>query len=531
MKLRLPQLHPVTRRRLARFRGMRRAWVSLLALAGTYGASLVSELIANERPLYLRFEGRSLFPAFQFVSDTALLGEGHGTRNDYKELVAGERFRADPGNRVLWVPVPHGPREIIRPEAIALPEVVEVRLAPEPRVGSVNVGPDFAVAGGVAAGSFLGVPDGQEAGLDLAAVWTLSDGLRDAVAERFANRPAPAIALLATNRIGLAAELSMPPFAPRAASPRTVRLTLREASSDASALRVLCGPSGELAAPAPAAWEDLDEETRAAVRALALARFAGPVEPVRLERAGRAWKMEALREVVRYPFRPVRGHPLGLDSAGRDVLARLLYGLRTSMSFGLLLTAATLVLGTLFGAVQGYYGGRIDLLGQRMVEIWDAMPFLYVLMLMGSVYGRSFGLLLFCYALFNWIGISYYMRAEFLRLRRQPFVEAARALGLPAWRIMFRHILPNALVPLVTFFPFSLVSAIGTLAALDYLGFGLPPPTASWGELLAQAQEYPWAWWLALYPSLALFLVMLAGVFVGEGVRQAFDPKPYSRME
>ena len=150
---------------------------------------------------------------------------------------------------------------------------------------------------------------------------------------------------------------------------------------------------------------------------------------------------------------------------------------------------------------------------------------------MGSIYGRSFMLLLLCYAVFNWIGISYYMRAEFLRLRNWPFVEAARSQGLPTRRIMFRHILPNALVPLVTFFPFSLVSAIGTLAALDFLGFGLPPPTPSWGELLAQAQEVNWAWWLTLYPSLALFVVMLLGVFIGEGVRQAFDPKPFSRME
>ncbi len=181
--------------------------------------------------------------------------------------------------------------------------------------------------------------------------------------------------------------------------------------------------------------------------------------------------------------------------------------------------------------MQGYFGGWVDLAGQRIIEIWDALPFLYILMLMGSVFGRSFTLLLVCYGLFNWIGISYYMRAEFLRLRRQPFVEAARALGLPGYLIMYRHILPNALVPLITFFPFSLVSAIGTLAALDFLGFGLPPPTPSWGDLLAQGQEYLWAWWLTLYPSLALFMVMLLGVFVGEGVRQAFDPKPFSRME
>ncbi|MBU4199678.1 MAG: ABC transporter permease subunit [Verrucomicrobia bacterium] len=230
-------------------------------------------------------------------------------------------------------------------------------------------------------------------------------------------------------------------------------------------------------------------------------------------------------------MRPVRGHPLGIDSAGRDVLARILYGLRISLSFGFLLVVVTMGVGILVGAFQGYYGGAVDIVGQRLIEIWDALPFLYILILMGSVFGSSFGLLLVCYGLFNWVGISYYQRAEFLRLRRMAFVEAARCMGISPLKIMFQHILPNALVPVITFFPFSLVGAIGLLAALDYLGFGLPPPTPSWGELLTQAQEYSWAWWLALYPSLALFLVMLLGVFVGEGVRAAFDPRPVSRME
>jgi microcin C transport system permease protein len=166
-----------------------------------------------------------------------------------------------------------------------------------------------------------------------------------------------------------------------------------------------------------------------------------------------------------------------------------------------------------------------------LIEIWSALPFLYIMILMGSIYGRSFGLLLFCYGIFNWIGISYYMRAEFLRLRALPFVDSARCMGIPAGTIMLRHIFPNAITPVLTFFPFSLVGAIGALAALDYLGFGLPPPTPSWGQLLHQAQQFRWAWWLILYPSLAIFTVMLLGVFIGEGVRDAYDPRRYSRME
>ena len=222
---------------------------------------------------------------------------------------------------------------------------------------------------------------------------------------------------------------------------------------------------------------------------------------------------------------------MGVDEAGRDVLARVLYGLRISLTFGIILVTCSMVLGIAAGAVQGYYGGAVDITGQRLIEIWSALPFLYVMILMGSVYGRSFALLLFCYGIFNWIGISYYVRAEFFRLRKQAFVEAAQLMGLSSVKIMARHILPNAMVPVITFFPFSLVGAIGSLAALDYLGFGLPAPTPSWGELLAQAQQYRWAWWLILYPSLAPFIVMLLGVFIGEGVRNAFDPRRYSRLE
>lgn len=243
------------------------------------------------------------------------------------------------------------------------------------------------------------------------------------------------------------------------------------------------------------------------------------------------WRFSTKKEEVRFPFRPVKGHPLGLDSSGRDVAARMLYALRTSLTFGMVLVLMTMGVGTLAGAAQGYYGGKVDLLGQRFIEIWQSLPFIYVLILLGSVYGQSFMLLLSVYAIFNWIGISYYMRAEFLRLRKLPFVEAARVIGLPTRKILFRHMLPNALVPLVTFFPFSLVGAIGVMAALDYLGFGLPPPTPSWGELLSQAQEFPQAWWLVLYPALALFAVMLAGVFVGEGLRAAFDPRTHGHME
>ncbi len=525
-------MHPVTRRRLQRFRKLRRAWWSFWILAVSYMISLAAGLLCHDQPLLVKFEGRWFAPAFRFTSERDLLGEGHLTRVDFKSFVRLDRFTQDPANRVWWPLIPYGPREIVKPESLVLPEVVKVQLVPEPPVATVQVLPDWRVTRGVSAGYFFGTADGGEEGHSLAEGWVIPPAIREALAARWNNQAAPPVAAAGSTPAGLRVEFSLPPFAPRSAPPRSVRLTLRETGQGPQhSVSFEVGPDRRMTGTPGNLWSRLAGSEQEQVLDQAMRRFQQPVESVVMDAGAGRLRVRVDREVVRYPFRPVPGHPLGLDSAGRDVLARMLYGFRTAMTFGLLLTLVTLVLGTLFGALQGYYGGPVDLVGQRVIEIWDALPFLYILMLMGSVFGRSFSLLLLCYGLFNWVGISYYMRAEFLRLRRQPFVESARGLGLPGWKIMYRHILPNALVPLITFFPFALVSAIGTMAALDFLGFGLPPPTPSWGDLLAQAQEYGWAWWLALYPSLALFLVMLLGVFVGEGVRQAFDPKPYSRME
>jgi len=234
---------------------------------------------------------------------------------------------------------------------------------------------------------------------------------------------------------------------------------------------------------------------------------------------------------IGFPFRPCREHPFGIDAGGRDVYARVVHGMRIALVFGLVLALSGMLLGLVFGAIEGYFGGWTDIFGQRFTEIWSAVPFLYVMIFIGSTMGRSFGILLVCYAVFNWIAVSYYMRAEFLRLRGRAFVEAAKVQGASAARIIFVHILPNALTPLITLFPFLLMGAIGSLAALDFLGFGLPPMTPSCGELLQEAQQFRGAWWLILFPSLALFVVMLLTVLIGEGLRDAFDPRQASRLE
>ncbi len=231
------------------------------------------------------------------------------------------------------------------------------------------------------------------------------------------------------------------------------------------------------------------------------------------------------------PTPPTAANWLGTDDRGRDILTRLIYGYRISFSFALLITFSSMVFGVLVGAFQGYFGGIFDLTAQRLIEIFSALPFLYIVIIIGSSLGTNFLTLLIIFTVFEWVGISYYTRSEFLKLRESQFVEAARALGVKDWKIMFRHMLPNALTPIITFLPFELIGAIGALSALDFLGFGLPAPTPSWGELMRQGMDNIFSYWLSLYPVLALFGVLLLIAFVGEGIRDAFDPKDYGRME
>lgn len=236
--------------------------------------------------------------------------------------------------------------------------------------------------------------------------------------------------------------------------------------------------------------------------------------------------LESDTSLKKFPSPPDSKHWLGTDQSGRDVLARLLYGYRYSISFALCVWFFSYLIGCLAGALMGYFGGLTDLAGQRLVEIIDALPFLIILITLTTVIGRSFPVMILLLAFFSWVGISFYMRAEFLRLRRRPFIEASRALGRGHKNLMFKHILPNALNPIITFSPFALAGFISVLAVLDYLGFGLMPPTPSWGELLSQAEKHVrTAWWLALFPSLALFSALLCLTFIGNGVRDAFDPK------
>ena len=218
-------------------------------------------------------------------------------------------------------------------------------------------------------------------------------------------------------------------------------------------------------------------------------------------------------------------HWLGTDDQGRDVLARLIYGFRISILFGLTLTVISSVIGVAAGAVQGYFGGWTDLLFQRFIEIWTSIPSLYVLLIISSVIAPSFWVLLGILLLFSWVSLVGIVRAEFLRGRNFEYVSAARALGVSNRVIMLRHLLPNAMVATLTFLPFILSGSVATLTSLDFLGFGLPVGSPSLGELLSQGKQHPESPWLGITGFLTISIMLTLLVFVGEAVRDAFDPR------
>ena len=242
------------------------------------------------------------------------------------------------------------------------------------------------------------------------------------------------------------------------------------------------------------------------------------------------------------PHAPSSEHWFGTDDRARDVLVRLAYGFNISLTFALLVTTFGYVVGIAVGAMQGYFGGLVDLIGQRLIEIWSALPFLYTIIIISSIVvpvyvpGRmqilqpSFWLLVVILSAFEWIVMTYYLRGEFYREKARDYVAAAIAVGVSERAIMFRHILPNALTPVVSIAPFTIVVNITSLVALDFLGFGLPAPTPSWGEMINQGMDNLTKWWLVFFPLGAMFVTLLLVVFIGEAVREAFDPKEHSRL-
>lgn len=225
------------------------------------------------------------------------------------------------------------------------------------------------------------------------------------------------------------------------------------------------------------------------------------------------------------PSAPSRDNWLGTDDRGRDLLAQLIYGFRVSVLFGLALTAVGVLLGIAAGAVQGFFGGVTDLAFQRFIEVWGSMPELYLLIIFSAILAPSLGLLLVLLSLFGWMGLADYVRAEFLRNRQLDYVKSARAMGVPNRQIIWRHIMPNSMVPVVTFLPFRMSAAILALTSLDFLGLGVPPGTPSLGELLNQGKNNIDAWWISISTFAVLVLTLLLLTFMGDALRDALDPR------
>ena len=244
------------------------------------------------------------------------------------------------------------------------------------------------------------------------------------------------------------------------------------------------------------------------------------------------WPMNPYRfDTINYfapspnPAPPSAVNVMGTDDRGRDVLARLLYGFRVSVLFGLALTAVGVLIGVIAGAIQGYFAGRIDLVLQRFIEVWGAIPELYLLLILASIFEPSVWILLAILGLFGWMGLSDYVRAEFLRNRQLEYVTAARALGLSDRQIIVRHVLPNSLTPVIAFLPFRMSAAIVALTSLDFLGLGVPVSTPSLGELLAQGKTNLDAWWISLSTFGVLVATLMLLIFIGEALRDALDTR------
>lgn len=533
---RLPKikLSPLTAKRLKNFMRIRRAKWSLRILAGLFVLSLFSEFICNSRPLLLRYEGHLFVPFINNPTMQKLTGtESSTSMVNYHKFTESPAFTTNSSNFALWAPIRFSPGYAIDSTSLESYRTVTAHIVPQVFAGRFNLLPDERMVRCESCAHFF--PEGYDFSKDkLSDHWNLPDRVLEALKLRFNNRSAPAIDLEVTHlkQSDFKARLRLPEFTARRTAPKTVRVSLRQTTKAELPIRVRFRlNNSELIPVDKRLWNTVPASARSEVLALVKKAFAGEAAEQQLEWKDRKASVKCILNQISWPYPPVKGHFMGIDSAGRDVFARVLYALRISMTFGIILSLWAMLIGMTVGAIQGYFGGKVDICGQRLTEIWSAMPFLYIMILVGAVLGRSFLLLLIVYGLFNWLAMSYYMRAEFLRLRKNTFVEAARCQGLSPIRIIFSHILPNAVTPMITLLPFTLAGAIGSLAALDFLGFGLPPLTPSWGQLVQQAQLFRWAWWLILFPVLALVTVILLTVIIGEGLRDAFDPKQQSKME
>lgn len=560
--MKLFNLSPITKKRLQRFRQSKIAFYSLCVLVGIYFISLCAPLIANSKPLFMKFNGEYYFPFLHSTTPQEILdAAGQRIRVNYRDFVESPAFKQNDDNYAIFAPVRYSPDETVDRKDIENSRKVTVSYVADQPLARFNViseegewriiRPDnckqfFPTLTEVYADVFTvkGLQKDEICCIDDLLI--LDNNTRTAL-EKHLAKGSKEVAYTATVKLKQPVDnithlvLSLP--ATDGSVRKSLRVNVRIPGDEKSLYR---GPSlltfekdGDeinLVKAQTPDGQDPSPDQIAHAQKLAKENYSNPRKNANQVQEWVNSKNQTTYDVrisddANFPFHPTWAHPFGLDASGRDVFARILFATRIGLTFGLVLALTATILGIIIGAIQGYFGGAVDIVIQRFTEIWAALPFLYIMALLGNLLGRSFGLLLLVYGCFCWIGLSYYMRAEFLRLRNRPFVAAARCMGLSNTRIIFNHILPNALTPVITLFPFLLVGAIGTLVSLDFLGFGLPPLTPSWGELLGQAQEHRSAWWLIFFPTAAIFIVMFSTVMVGEGVRNAFDPKPFSKLQ
>jgi ABC-type microcin C transport system permease subunit YejE len=449
-------LDPLTRRRLVRFRRIKRGYYSFLILSTAIVLSIFAPFLAESRALVVWYNGSAYFPTFQYL-DMDTFGQTPPPAWDTGEIET-EYLRLQrewQAERAMY--------ELDRAAVGNDPSAVAALDAKYPNRGNYVIMPPI---------PWNPYENDFWYNEILNEVQVLLDAGQTAQAERLARR----------DRLDELADL--------------IR-------------------SGEITAV-------LADPARSATGTL-----------VGLARGGTMASLDGLGQVPPTPPDGRRRHYFGTDSQGRDVASRLLYGFRISIFFALFLVLTGQVIGTVIGSLQGYLGGRFDILSQRVIEILIAIPFLYVVIVMAALFQPTFWMLLLIMAAFQWIGITFYMRTEMYREKTREYALAARSYGASHLRIIFRHLLPNALTPLVTFTPFAVVAAIFALTGLDYLGYGLPAPTPSWGELIDQALqvENRNRLWLTFAPFSALTITLVLVVFIGESVREAFDPKQYARYE
>jgi ABC-type microcin C transport system permease subunit YejE len=450
------RLDPITRRRLERFRRIKRGYYSLVILTTAIVLSIFAPYLAESRALFVWYEGRPYFPTFEFF-DMDTFGQ-----------------------------------------------------MPPPAWGMGDLEAEY---------------------LRLQREWQLERQLYRRERAEIGDDP-QALAALEARYPNRRNRVVMPPIP---WDPYQSDFWYNEILND---IQVQLDAGDVVAAERLALRDRLDELAHAIRSGEIHAMLADPeLSPTGdlpgLARSGAMPSLRGLGEVPPTGPDRRRAHYFGTDSQGRDVASRLLYGFRISIFFALFLVLFGQLLGTFVGSLQGYLGGRFDIISQRVLEILVAIPFLYVVIIMAALFLPSFWMLLAIMAIFQWINITFYMRTEMYREKTREYCLAAKSYGASHLRIIFRHLLPNTLTPLVTFTPFAIVGAIFALTGLDYLGYGLPAPTPSWGELIDQAlqPENREKLWLTFAPFGAITVTLVLVVFIGESVREAFDPKQYARYE